>query len=268
MAIDRERLKAAIGPKAEYYLRRFERIDAGRKAGWNWPAFFLSTAWFSYRGLGGWAAVNLLAPWLGLILFGFTGEVVANLATLVVLAYLVGFFFLVPIFADELYYRRLKKEIAREAQPGKRPASPTRPFSAALTGFMAMALPVLLLLIVQSSYVDYTPRAQVGEAISLMGGAKTPIAEYLADKGKWPDNLSQVAGNTSGRYTERVEITSGAGAGSGPLVMTATMRKDGVRSAVAGKTVQMRSEDEGKTWTCTRGAVNGVEDKYLPAACR
>src|SRR5688500_5849940 len=101
-----------------------------------------------------------------------------------------------------------------------------------------------------------------------MGGAKTPVAEYFADKGRWPETFKQVAEHTSGRYTERVEITSGAGAASGSLVMTTTMRKEGVRSEVAGKTVPMRGEDGGKTWVGSRGAVNGVDNKFLPAACR
>jgi len=183
------------------------------------------------------------------------------------LLYPVVFFVLVPLYADFLYYERIKRAVAHAADGGK-PSPPTRPVSATVVGLAAVTLPALVLIIYQGSRVDYTPRAQVSEAISLMGGAKTPAAEYFADKGKWPENFKQVAENTSGRYTERVEITSGAGAASGALVMTATMRKEGVRSEVAGKTVQYRSEDGGKTWVCSRGAVNGVDNKFLPAACR
>ena len=267
MAVDRSQLEPAIGRNADYYIRRFEKIDAGHRAGWNWAAFFLSTAWFSYRGLGGWAALNLAAPWVGMLLMAFMMSVSVYLGVLILIAYPVVFFLLVPLYADFLYYQRIKRAVAHAADGGK-PSPPTRPVSATVVGLAAVILPALVLMIYQGSRVDYAPRAQVSEAISLMGGAKTSVAEYFADKGKWPDNFKQVAENTSGRYTERVEITSGAGAASGALVMTATMRKEGVRSEVAGKTVQMRSVDEGKTWTCSRGPVNGVDNKYLPGSCR
>ena len=266
-AVDRQQLEAAIGRNAPYYLRRFEAIDSGRKIGWNWAAFFLSTAWFSYRGMGNWAALNLAAPWLGMLLLAFTVPFSAFLGVAILVAYPVAFFIVVPMYADALYYERVKRAIAHAAGGGK-PPPPTRPVSATIVGLGSVLLPALVLMIFQASRVDYTPRAQVGEAIGLMGGARTPVAEYFADKGRWPDTMKQVAESTSGRYTERIEITSGAGAASGAVVMTATMRVEGVRAEVAGRTVQMRSEDGGKTWTCTRGAVNGVDNKHLPAACR
>lgn len=31
------------------YVRKFDRIKSGRKAGWNWAAFFFSPFWFFYR---------------------------------------------------------------------------------------------------------------------------------------------------------------------------------------------------------------------------
>src|SRR3954447_9866869 len=51
------------------------------------------------------------------------------------------------------------------------------------------------------AYQDYIARAQVSEAVSLMGSAKTPLAEYFADKGQWPTMLSDVLGNSTGKYT-------------------------------------------------------------------
>src|ERR1700704_500574 len=51
------------------------------------------------------------------------------------------------------------------------------------------------------AYQDYIARAQVSEAVSLLGSSKTPMAEYFADKGFWPTMLSEVLGNTSGKYS-------------------------------------------------------------------
>ena len=268
MAFDRMQLEAAVGRNAAYYLRRFEAIESGRLIGWNWPAFFVSTAWFSYRGMGGWAGLNFIAPWLTLMLIAFTSMTAVIFGMILLFAYPVVFFILVPMYADALYYRKLKQQLASSQVGEGRPSSPTRPFPAAVVGFISFVFPLAVLAVVIPSYGHYTPRAQVGEAIALMSGARTSLAEHFADKGKWPDNLKQVAENVSGRYTDRIEITSGAGAASGAVVITATMKPSGVHSSVAGKTTQYRSEDGGKTWICSRGTVNGVEDKYLPASCR
>jgi len=136
-----------------------------------------------------------------------------------------------------------------------------------LAAAFLIVLPVGFVFWAQTGYVDYIPRSQVSEAVSLLSGAKTPIAEYRADMNRWPDDLKKVVGNTSGKYTERLEISTGAGAASGPLTITATMKATGVNSSIASKTVQLSTED-GKTWTCRRGAVNGLNDRYLPASCR
>jgi type IV pilus assembly protein PilA len=113
------------------------------------------------------------------------------------------------------------------------------------------------------AYQDYIARSQMSEAVSLLGSAKTPFAEYFADKGVWPDTTQQVMGNTAGKYTDNVAITAGAGE-SATVVITATMMATGVNSNIAGQTVTMTSPD-GKTWACAPGTVS---DRYLPAACR
>ena len=120
--------------------------------------------------------------------------------------------------------------------------------------------------VVLPSYGDYRHRAQLSEAIGLMGAAKTPLAEYFQDLKRWPNKLDEVASATSGIYTQSVVISKGAGEG-GDIQVVATMRSssDGVDSRVAGKTVQITSVDHGKTWLC-RSA--NLPDKYLPTACR
>ena len=113
-------------------------------------------------------------------------------------------------------------------------------------------------------YGDYTHRAQASEAISLMGGAKTPLTEYFEDRKKWPRKLEEVAGSTSGKYTLSVAITKGAG-GTGEIELTATMRSEGVDRRVQGQTARMLSADGGKSWTCKPGT---MPNKNLPASCR
>ncbi len=114
------------------------------------------------------------------------------------------------------------------------------------------------------SYGDYIHRSQVSEAISLMGGAKTPLAEYFEAHKKWPDRLEMVSAVTSGKFTLSVAITKGAGS-TGEIELTATMRSEGVDRRVRGQTARMLSSDGGKSWICRPGT---MPDKNLPAACR
>jgi outer membrane biosynthesis protein TonB len=45
-----ERLAAAIGPNAAWYLERWRRMEAnGSSLSWNWPAFLASIFWFAHR---------------------------------------------------------------------------------------------------------------------------------------------------------------------------------------------------------------------------
>ena len=114
------------------------------------------------------------------------------------------------------------------------------------------------------SYGDYTHRAQLSEAVSLLGAAKTPLAEYYAQHRKWPDSLDKIVAARDGKYTQNLAITRGAG-GAGELELTATLRVDGVDRRVAGKSVRFQSADGGKTWICRPGT---AENRHLPAACR
>ncbi len=56
---NQERLDAAIGPKAQLYLARWQAMDAKRSQfGWNWAACLASLFWFAYRRM--WAPAIVL----------------------------------------------------------------------------------------------------------------------------------------------------------------------------------------------------------------
>jgi len=113
-------------------------------------------------------------------------------------------------------------------------------------------------------FEDYGNRANASEAIRLMSSARTPLAEYFADRKKWPNRLEEVAGNTSGTYTQAVSITKGVG-GTGEIELTGTMRTEGVDKGIAGTTILMTSSDGGKNWVCRPGT---IPVKYLSESCR
>ena len=121
------------------------------------------------------------------------------------------------------------------------------------------------------AYQDYIARSQVSEAVSLMGSAKTPLAEYFADKGFWPTNLSDVLGNSTGKYTGSVTgVDTGTinGTASGYSVQ-ATMKTSQVNAAITGRMIRLHTLDSGKNWNCTVGsAATPLSSKYLPGACK
>ena len=145
---------------------------------------------------------------------------------------------------------------------------------------IVIAIIGILAVIALPAYQDYTARAQVSEAISLMEGQKSAVVEYYADKGAWPANNDQagIAKNTSiqGKYVAQVDVGGGG-------VITATMKGENVNNEIKGKTVSLTptattttangqaSTTTGNgsfTWTCKSGTTNGVDPKFLPSSCR
>ena len=121
------------------------------------------------------------------------------------------------------------------------------------------------------AYQDYIARSQVSEAVSLMGSAKTPLAEYFADKGFWPTMLSDVLGNSSGKYTGGVSgVDTGTINGTASSYsVQATMKTTQVNAAITGGQVRLNTMDAGKNWNCTAGgSTTPLSSKYLPGACR
>jgi hypothetical protein len=56
---DQERLEAAIGPNAAYYIERWQAMSAsGKQTSWNWAACLASLFWFAYRKM--WAPAVIL----------------------------------------------------------------------------------------------------------------------------------------------------------------------------------------------------------------
>src|SRR5256885_10591363 len=87
------------------------------------------------------------------------------------------------------------------------------------------------------AYQDYIARAQVSEAVNLLGGGKTPLAEYYSDKGSWPTTPGSVMGNLSGKYTGSIAYGSGGmpAAGTGTLALVATLKSSGLNAASTSK---------------------------------
>ena len=55
---------------------------------------------------------------------------------------------------------------------------------------IVVAIIGILAAIAMPAYQDYTIRAQVSEGLTLAAAAKAAVAEFYANKGKWPSDNS------------------------------------------------------------------------------
>ena len=111
------------------------------------------------------------------------------------------------------------------------------------------------------SYQDYTARAQVTEAVSLTSSFKTGLAEYYADQGVFPPNLTAVGSTTSGKYVGSIIITAAA---TDNVTVTATMKSSGVNTGITNSTLELTSVDS-LQWVCSGG---DILTKYRPSTCK
>ena len=113
------------------------------------------------------------------------------------------------------------------------------------------------------AYLDYLARAQISEAVTLLSSAKTPLSDYVYDKGAAPDaaTFDDLVPVRAGKYVENIVLTGTIS----NLLITATMKATQVSQPIRGRTVTLRTTDMGKTWICASGTVS---NRFLPAACR
>jgi type IV pilus assembly protein PilA len=118
------------------------------------------------------------------------------------------------------------------------------------------------------SYQDYTARAQLSEGMTLGGGLKTPLAEYIADNGAPPNTIASLTSSTSGNYVASMAISGNATTVTVDVVFATT----GVNANIGGSTLAFVSTDSGASWDCGEdGAAagrNNIDQKYLPGACK
>ena len=105
--------QAAIGQKnADFYLSRFHHFDSnGVRPSWNWPAFLFTFYWLLYSKMRFFALVYVLLPVtlaaIDSIVFPEDDVAVAVISLL----YLAAAFIVLPMYANALYYRQVRKMI-------------------------------------------------------------------------------------------------------------------------------------------------------------
>ncbi|MBW0146848.1 pilin [Marinobacter arenosus] len=111
------------------------------------------------------------------------------------------------------------------------------------------------------AYQDYTARAQASEAVSLLGGLKTPVVEYYQTVGSFPavSDLGTVV--TSGKYVASISQTSTT---SSTAVYTATFAATGVNAKLQSTTVNLTYDSGTQKFTC---APNSAPSSLMPSGC-
>jgi type IV pilus assembly protein PilA len=128
---------------------------------------------------------------------------------------------------------------------------------------IVVAILGILAAIAIPAYQDYLARAQVTEAVQLVGGGKTPLSEFYADKGRWPTSADSVMGSLQGKYVSSVAL-AGATGGTGEIQVVATMKSVNVSGQLTGHTLILSSSD-GVNWDCTGGT---IVLRFRPVACK
>lgn len=112
------------------------------------------------------------------------------------------------------------------------------------------------------AYQDYTARAQASEAVALLSGLKTPIAEFYQTNGAYPSLASLGTTTESGKFVASIA----SNLGGSDAVYTATFRATGVAATMQSTTVDMGYN--GSAFTCGPGASSPAPTDYMPSACR
>jgi len=115
-------------------------------------------------------------------------------------------------------------------------------------------------------YLDYAVRSQISEGLSLAGGAKNAVTEYIQDRGSAPNGNADAgisaANEIQGTFVSSIEVGNLDG------VITVTYGNS-ANAVISGETVTLTASTirgGSVQWICDSGGV--IEDKHLPAACR
>ena len=132
------------------------------------------------------------------------------------------------------------------------------------------------------SYNDYTARAQVTEAVNLVGGLKTCMAEGFQDKSSFPSlaNCGEDGASGKGKYLNQITCTNCDS--TSPVVLIGEFRTVGVSNQItAGANRYAIASSDGVTWFCGEALDGGdggtdhgnanastLPDELLPGACK
>jgi len=121
------------------------------------------------------------------------------------------------------------------------------------------------------AYQDYIARSQASEGVQMGAALKTPLAEFVSDRGEWPAGITAVTSNTKGSYVSDIVLQNPidpTASVPGSIELMVTFKTDGVSAGIKGKTMIFSTADTGANWSCNVAVAGDIDSKYLPGACR
>lgn len=250
----------AVGSRnARYYISTFnvlENTDGAWRPSWNWAAFVCSTGWFFYRRMFVYGAVNLALLLLVLVpqSMHLTPEESAWAGKLLI-AYVVIGFAVIPLLADWLYYRYLRRRVAA----GSAAAPSLISFGMAAAAMTAAAAASIHALAIATS-VDYEVRVHVVDALLGAAPYKAAVDAVAKEKSALPETTAELPRVAPLRLPEGIKLVEIVPGGIVRVAFTGYRHINGrwveFVPTLAEKTVE---------WRCYN---IDMPDKELPSLCR
>lgn len=133
---------------------------------------------------------------------------------------------------------------------------------------IVVAIIAILAAIAIPAYQDYVVRSQVSEGMSLVDGAKTAVAEFYSNNGRYPPNNTSaglaLATSITGKYVTNLDVLNGGIAGR----IQATFGNK-ANTKITGNFLVLSAVTHGGSieWHCGQ-ATTTIPAKYLPSSCR
>ncbi len=105
-----EQLRTFVGPRADYYLKRWQRLEASKAPGFNWAAFFFGPYWLLYRRMFRtfWISLAVIGGITVLLVLATKGDPPRILDAFIAIATTIFF----GRFGTYLYYLHTRRKIA------------------------------------------------------------------------------------------------------------------------------------------------------------
>lgn len=265
-----EYYKAILGPvNQDYYLDIFAGFDRDEavSATWHWPAFYASFFWLLYRKMWREVLIYFLAPILLMPLLGVIGG--SFLVTLGYVLYTIGIVFWLPVYANALYYKHCKKQIATvsasagdlQQQLGELSVKGGTANVARMgvVALVSVAVLGILAAFAIPAYQGYTVKSRTAQAYAMGALAASKVSDFYMSHRAIPTSLSETGfSEPTPNYIRVIGMSPRNGA------VTVTM--DG--PVVGGKSFTLEpalGEDGQLSWRCMS---EQIQEQYLPPQCR